>query len=169
MATKKKNLSQVDHSSLPNAVDFRIAIITSEWNSEVTSALQQGCMRILKKAGVKPRNLKLLEVPGTFELPAATGMLLAAHGSNEYDAIICIGCVIQGETRHFDFICSAVATSLAHLGAANAMPVIFGVLTTNTMEQALARAGGKHGNKGVEAAATALQMIALAKKLGSTA
>lgn len=165
MAVKKKNLSQYAQSQLPQGGKYKVAVITSLWNSDVTLSLQKGCLEVLKKAGVKSRNIKMMEVPGTFELPAAAGMLLESRGIDAYDAIICIGCVIQGETRHFDFICNAVSTALAHLGAANGKPIIFGVLTTNNMEQALARAGGQHGNKGIEAAITALQMIKLAKSL----
>lgn len=157
MAVKKKDLSDIG-TTLPSASDIKFAIVVSEWNTEVTHALLQGAVETLVDNGASEKGIAIVHVPGSFELPAAAEMLAA---KNIYDAIICLGCVIQGETRHFDFISQAVANGVMHVGLKHAMPVIFGVLTTDTMEQALARSGGKHGNKGVEAAAAAISMATI--------
>lgn len=161
MTEKKKNLSDVGHV-LQTAAKMRFAIAVSQWNSEVTYALRDGALSTLLENGANSNDIEVFEVPGSFELSAAAEMLAQTR---RFDAVICLGCVIQGETRHFDFICNAVANGIAQVGIKHAMPVIFGVLTTNTMQQALDRSGGKHGNKGIEAAATAISMVALNQSL----
>ncbi len=158
MSSSLKNLSSYG-STLPNAKKFRFGIVVSEWNSAITEAMYEGAIEILSKAGADKKNITRITVPGSFEL--TRGAQLLASAKKKPDAIICIGCVIKGETPHFDFICQAVAYGLTQTGLMYELPVIFGVLTTNTLEQAQARSGGKHGNKGVEAAVTALRMAAL--------
>ncbi len=153
---KKKNLSDISVPKTNNA-NFKIGIIVSRWNEQVTGALKEGAMQTLLEAGVARQNILDFEVPGSFELPSAAAMLLDAN--EDVDAVICLGCIIQGETRHFEFIAQAVANGIAKVGIEYTVPVIFGVLTCNTAEQADDRSGGKHGNKGVEAAASCLQML----------
>lgn len=153
---KKKNLSDISVPKTNNA-NFKIGIIVSRWNEQVTGALKEGAMQTLLEAGVARQNILDFEVPGSFELPSAAAMLLDAN--EDVDAVICLGCIIQGETRHFEFIAQAVADGIAKVGIEYTVPVIFGVLTCNTAEQAADRSGGKHGNKGVEAAASCLQML----------
>lgn len=140
------------------------AIVVSEWNSEVTTKLLDGAISTLIKSGCSPENITVKWVPGTFELPLAAQYFIEL---TTVDAIITLGCVIQGETKHFDFICQSTAQSLQNIAIREAVPVIFGILTTNDMQQALDRAGGKQGNKGDEAAATAVKMVALARELES--
>ncbi len=135
---------------------LRIAVITAEWNSEITSSLKKRCIDTLVENGIQQRNIIEVSVPGAFELSTAAAVL-AAH--KHIDAVICLGCVIQGETRHFDFICDAVANGITSVGISYLKPVIFGVLTTNNQEQALARAGSDNANKGFEAAVSALKML----------
>lgn len=155
---KKVNLSDYDPSSIPSGHGMRIGIVAAEWNPQVTDAMLQGAYDTLAAHGVE--EIHVAHVPGTYELTLGCKMLLE---SQRLDAVIGIGCVVQGETRHFDFICQAVAQGFTNLSLQANRPVIFSVLTTNTMEQALDRAGGKHGNKGVEGAVTALKMVALQK------
>lgn len=155
MFEKKKDLSQFS-SPLPSAADMKFGIVVSEWNEQVTGELLKGAVRTLKSAGCQEHNILVKYVPGTFELP------LGAQFFAEYtdvDAVIALGCVVQGETRHFDFICSGATQGIMQLQITWNMPIAFGVLTTNDMQQALDRAGGKHGNKGDEAAATAIRMV----------
>lgn len=149
---------------MPDASNVAIGIVVSEWNSEVTGPLLAGALDTLVKHGVNPENIWVENVPGTFELPLGA-KYFAEDG--DVDAVICIGCVIQGETPHFDFVCDAAANGIMRVGLDYGIPVIFGVLTTLTQEQALDRAGGKHGNKGIEAAVTALRMIRLGDELAS--
>jgi len=158
MAAKQKNLSSSADQSLPGGSDLYFAIVVSDWNSEITDALYKGAMKTLKANGVEENNIITVRVPGSYELPQAAAMLAETQSLN---AIICIGCVIQGETRHFEFISQAVAQNCMKVALDHFTPVIFGVLTTDTFEQAKDRAGGKHGNKGVEAAAAALRMAEL--------
>ena len=153
---KKTNLSDYDATTVPDGSSCRIGVIAAEWNPDVTDALLKGAVDTLKEHGVKEENLLVRRVPGTFELSSAADMML--HWNN-LDAVICIGCVIQGETRHFEFICQAVSQGITNVALQHGRPVIFSVLTCDTMQQALDRAGGKHGNKGVEGAITALKMI----------
>ena len=149
--------------SLPDGSSYKIGIVVSQWNTDITSALLEGAKSTLTKAGVLEENIEVLNVPGSFELPWGARQLMKP---GKKDAIICLGCIIQGETKHDEYIATAVANGLMQLGLMSGLPVIFGVLTTNTEEQALERAGGKHGNKGAEAAATALQMALI--KSGNT-
>jgi 6,7-dimethyl-8-ribityllumazine synthase len=141
---------------------MRFGIVVSEWNPEITNALYQGAFDTLTKYGAKPNNIVREYVPGSFELTLGAQLMAMRH---EFDAVICLGCVIQGETRHFDFICQAVAQGITNLNIEYNLPIIFGVLTPDTMQQAIDRAGGKHGNKGDEAAVTAIKMVALQRKL----
>lgn len=143
---------------------MRFGIVVSEWNTEITEALYEGAKSSLVKFGAKEGDIVRRNVPGSYEL--TLGAQLMAE-RKEFDAIICIGVVIQGETKHFDFICDAVAQGLTNLNIKYNLPVIFGVLTPNTMQQALDRAGGVHGNKGDEAAITAIKMAALKRELES--
>lgn len=156
MATGHKNLSSFDKKLVPNMASKRIGIVCSEWNETVTGALLNGAMDTLNEIGIQKKDIQISYVPGTFELPLGAQRLAQL---NDLDAIICLGCVIQGETRHFDFICQAAADGIMRVGLQYDKPVVFGVLTTDTQQQALDRCGGKHGNKGVEAALTAIKML----------
>ncbi|MBP1629461.1 MAG: 6,7-dimethyl-8-ribityllumazine synthase [Bacteroidetes bacterium] len=158
MATALKNLSSYNQDEVPSGEDGIFGIVISEWNTEVTSALLDGAVKTLLDNGVEEKDIYIQYVPGSFELPFGAAKLL---DKKRFDAVICLGCVIQGETRHFDFICQAVANGIMEVSLEKEIPVIFGVLTTNSQEQALDRCGGKHGNKGVEAAITALKMTSL--------
>lgn len=158
MATKLKNLSKHNVDEMPSAKGMKFGIIVSEWNSEITESMAKAAQDTLIKYGALKINIIKKNVPGSFEL--IFGAQLLADYRN-VDAVLCIGCVIQGETRHFDFICHAVASGITQLNIDFGIPFIFGVLTTNTLLQAKERAGGKHGNKGVEAAVTAIKMVAL--------
>lgn len=152
MASRDASPSLVN---LPDGSSFKIGIVVSQWNADITNALLEGAQDTLLKAGVQSDNIEILYVPGAFELPWGARQIMKP---GKRDAVICLGCIIQGETRHDEYIASAVASGIMQLGLMSGVPVIFGVLTTNTEEQAKDRAGGKHGNKGSEAAAAALQM-----------
>lgn len=158
MATSLKNLSEYNQEKLPNGADFRIGIVVSEWNDHITSKLLEGAQETLVKAGVKEENTTVHVVPGAFELPLAAQWLFE---NNSVDAVIAIGVVIQGETRHFDFVCSGTTQGIVDVTLKYNKPVGFCLLTDNTEQQSIDRAGGKHGNKGVEAAVTVLRMLAL--------
>ena len=158
MATENKNLSVYDKAMIPNAKDFRFGIVVSEWNETITQALKDGAVQALEDNGVEASNIIVWDVPGTFELPFGCKHMVE---SQDVDAVIAIGSVIQGETKHFDFVCSAAAHGVKDLNVHGDVPVIFCVLTDNTMQQAIDRSGGKHGNKGVEAAIAAIKMAAL--------
>ncbi|MES2829558.1 MAG: 6,7-dimethyl-8-ribityllumazine synthase [Bacteroidota bacterium] len=160
MATHLKNLSDFSHTTIPNGADYKIAIAVAEWNAEITGALYKGAFDTLVANGVTEANIISVAVPGSFELTSAADILLKKHAG--LDAVICLGCVIQGDTKHFDFICDAVANGITHVSVKYSKPVIFGVLTTNDQQQAIDRAGGKLGNKGDEAAITAIKMAQLA-------
>ena len=161
MATENKNLSQYDKNIIPNAESLRFGIITSQWNEQITYGMRNGAIETLKDCGAIDDNILLWEVPGSFELVHAAKRML---DTNEVDAIIVIGCVIQGETRHFDFVCQGVTQGIAQLNAEQSkVPIIFCVLTDNTFQQSLDRSGGKLGNKGVEAAITAIKIAVLGK------
>lgn len=162
MATELKNLSAYSPADVPSGKGKRIAIVVAEWNPEITHALRDGAIATLQKHGVAKSGIQVINVPGTFEL--TLGALLAGK-PKAIDAVICLGCVIQGDTRHFDFICQGVTYGITELNISLEKPVVFGVLTTNNLQQAKDRSGGKHGNKGDEAAVTALKMIALKNKL----
>jgi 6,7-dimethyl-8-ribityllumazine synthase len=150
-------------TSLPDGTSFKFGIVVSQWNSDITGALLKGAKDTLLKANVREENIEILSVPGSFELPWGVRQLMKA---DKKDAIICLGCIIQGETKHDEYIASAVSNGIMQLSIMSGLPVIFGVLTTHTPEQAKERAGGIHGNKGSEAAATALQMAKI--KRGET-
>jgi 6,7-dimethyl-8-ribityllumazine synthase len=161
LATALKNLSDFSNTEIPSAKGLKFAIVVAEWNAEITGALAQGAFDTLLNNGASAENISVKYVPGTFELP------LGAQYSLEFekpDAVICLGCVIQGDTRHFDFICDAASRGIMDLNLKYNKPVIFGVLTPNTFEQAKDRAGGKHGNKGDEAAVTAIKMASLKRE-----
>jgi 6,7-dimethyl-8-ribityllumazine synthase len=158
MSTQNKNLSQTNIEPNKAFQKLKIGIVVSEWNEGITEALLDGALELLLATGVKPKNITTIRVPGTFELPLGAQWLAK---DVKLDAIIALGCVIQGETRHFDFICDAAAHGIMQVGLDFDLPVAFGVLTTNTMEQAQERSGGKHGNKGTEAAETVLRMCRL--------
>ncbi len=166
MASAQKNLSVYDDSTLPSAENMSFGIVVAEWNAEITHALYEGCFETLLKHGAKEDNIKTIQVPGSFELPAGARLLASQH---KLDAIICLGCVIKGETKHDEYISNAVATGLMNLSIASGQPFIFGVLTPNNQEQALERAGGIHGNKGIEAAVSAIRMAALREGLTTKA
>jgi 6,7-dimethyl-8-ribityllumazine synthase len=163
MSSQLKNLSDFSHTEVPSGEKFKIAIIAAEWNAKITNSLYQGAFDTLIKNGVTEDNIVVMQVPGTFELSAAAEILLTKNVS--IDAVICLGCVIQGETKHFDFICDAVANGITNVSVKHSKPVIFGVLTPNNEQQALDRAGGKHGNKGDEAAITAIKMAHFSAKI----
>jgi len=155
MSSKDKNLSEFEFP-IPSKPNAKIGIAVSEWNKEVTFALLEGAMQVLTEANIATDNVIVKSVPGSFELILASQKLAQ---QSDIDAVLTLGCVIQGETLHFDFICDAVANLIANVNLKYDKPVIFGVLTTDNQQQALDRAGGKHGNKGREAAYTALRML----------
>lgn len=158
MATTLKSLSDFSHVEIPSGKAYRFGIVVAQWNAAVTRPLYDGACSALLKNGVLEENITSIQVPGSFELTSAADILLS---SKDVDAVICLGCVIQGETPHFTFICNAVANGVTNVSIKHNKPVIFGVLTTDTLQQALDRAGGKHGNKGEEAAVTAIMMAEL--------
>ena len=164
MSTQLKNLSDFSNTNIPSAEQFKFGIVVAEWNAVITDSLYQGALQSLFAAGALDENIFTYAVPGSFELTSGADLLLK---NGKLDAVICLGCVIQGETRHFDFICNAVANGISNVAIKYSKPVIFGVLTTNDQQQAVDRAGGKHGNKGVEAAVTAIKMAYLAETLKS--
>ena len=156
------NLSDHVNHEVPDAKGMKFGIVYAEWNPEVTLPLKNGAVETLLKYGVQREDLRIEAVPGTFELTLG-GQLIAEN--TDVDAVILLGCVIQGETRHFDFICQGVTYGTTKLNLEYGIPFIFGVLTTANLRQALDRAGGRLGNKGDEAAYTAIKMVALSKKL----
>ncbi|MCQ2973465.1 MAG: 6,7-dimethyl-8-ribityllumazine synthase [Bacteroidales bacterium] len=162
MASSLKNLSDFGNMEIPNGSDMKIGIVVAQWNKEITDALFQGAKQTLLKHEVKEDNIISISVPGTFELTLGAQNLLEY---TDVDAVIVLGCVIQGDTRHFDFICQSVTQGVTDLNIKYNQPVIFGVLTTNNLEQAQERCGGKLGNKGDEAAVTAIQMVYTQKQL----
>lgn len=160
MATENKNLSEYDKTTIPDASKFRFGIVVSEWNDSITEALYQGAYDALIDNGVLPNNIVRWDVPGSFEL---------IYGSKKMqeqmvNAVIAIGSVIQGETKHFDFVCEAVSQGIKDLNVTRETPVIFCLLTDNTLQQAQDRSGGKHGNKGTEAAIAAIKMAELRRR-----
>lgn len=161
MATEGNNLSKYDKEAVPNAEEFRFGIVVSEWNPEITESLFSGASETLLEHGVIPRKILRWNVPGSFEL--VYGCKKMQESYDMLDAIIAIGSVIQGDTKHFDFVCQAVSQGIKDLNVGHDIPVIFCVLTDNDLQQAKARAGGKHGNKGTEAAIAAIKMAKLRK------
>ena len=156
MASSQKNLSDIRLNRDFDISKFKFGIVVSEWNEQVTELLYSGAYQTLINAGALRNNIERMDVPGTFELSLG-GQWMAKR--KEVEAVICLGCVIQGETRHFDFICDAVANGITHVSLKYNKPIIFGVLTTKHIKQALDRSGGKHGNKGDEAASAAIKML----------
>ena len=156
------NLSDYKPLQINDAGSFRIGIVVSEWNDFVTHNLRDGALEVLKTEGVKDENIKIFSFPGAFELNYASMQLCKER---KFDAVIAIGCVIRGETPHFDYVCSAVAQGIKDCNILTDVPTIFCLLTDDNNEQSIARSGGSLGNKGVEAAVTALQMIDFKKKL----
>ena len=161
MATANKNLSHYDKSTIPNAKDFRFGIVVSEWNPTITEGLFNGAFKSLKDCGAINDNIVRWNVPGSFEL--IYGCKRMQQNYDMLDAIIAIGSVIQGETKHFDFVCEAVAQGIKDLNIQNDIPIIFCVLTDTNLQQAIDRSGGKHGNKGTEAAIAAIKLAQLRK------
>lgn len=162
MATALKNLSEYEAFELKGAGKYRIGIVTAEWNEHITSALEQGALDLLRLQGIQAKHVKVVSVPGSYELPLAAQWL---HKSFKADAVIALGCLIKGETPHFEYISEAVAHGLMELNLKHNIPVAFGVITVLTEQQALDRAGGIHGNKGTEAAVTVLRMLQLKEGL----
>jgi 6,7-dimethyl-8-ribityllumazine synthase len=160
MATANHNLSNYDKNTIPYAKDFRFGIVVSEWNDTVTNGLLKGAMDALLDCGAQEKNIIKWDVPGSFELIYGSKKMTEQH----VDVVIAIGCVIQGETKHFDFVCEGVTHGIKELNLASGTPVIFCVLTDNTMQQSIDRSGGKHGNKGTEAGIAAIKMAELRKK-----
>jgi len=160
MTKKNTNLSHFNKEEVPNAKGLSFGIVVSEWNGNITEGLYKGATDALIKCGANANDIVRYVVPGSYEL--VFGAKIAAK--NKPDAIICLGSVIQGETKHFDFVCNAVALGIKDLNISLDIPVVFGVLTDNTMEQAKNRSGGEFGNKGVEAAITAIKMATLNMK-----
>ena len=157
MATQNNNLSDYNKDSLPDVSNLRFGIVVSQWNDDITDGLFKGAYETLLDCGISSDNILKLEVPGSFELIYRSKILYKKN----CDAIICLGSVIQGETKHFDYVCQGVTNGIKDLNITLDIPVIFGVLTDNTKEQAINRSGGIHGNKGVEAAITAIKMAYL--------
>lgn len=156
MATAYHNLSDYDFNSVPDASGMRFGIVVSEWNDRITGALLEGAVRTLKRHGVKDENILVYTVPGSFELTFGSAQLVK---SGKVDAVIALGCVIRGETPHFDYVCGGATQGITHLNATQDVPVIYGLVTTNNMQQAEDRAGGKLGNKGDECAIAAIKMV----------
>ena len=161
MSTKDHNLSDYDIKSVPDAKGMKIGIVVSEWNENVTGALLAGAKNTLLKLAVEADDIHVETVPGSFELIYGSQLMVKTG----VDAVIAIGCVIRGDTPHFDYICEGTTYGLARLNATQHIPVIYGLITTNDMQQALDRCGGKMGNKGDECAVTAIKMIAVSRKL----
>ncbi|MGC1472648.1 MAG: 6,7-dimethyl-8-ribityllumazine synthase [Psychroserpens sp.] len=157
MATANHNLSNYDKTTIPNAKDFRFGIVVSEWNDKITNGLYKGAYDALIDCGATTDHIIKWDVPGSFELIYGSKKMI----EYQVDVVIAIGCVIQGETKHFDFVCEAVTHGIKELNLKSDTPVIFCVLTDNTMQQSIDRSGGIHGNKGIEAAIAAIKMADL--------
>lgn len=155
MATQLHNLSDYDPTTVPSASDMCFGIVVSDWNSEITNALLEGAVSTLEKFGAQPENIHIKHVPGSFELVYGAHQMTL---NDSFDAIIILGSVIRGETPHFDYICQGVTFGISRLNAISERPVIFGLLTTNDLQQAKDRSGGKLGNKGCECAVDAIKM-----------
>ena len=156
------DLSAYNPNTVPSAKGMRFGIVVSDWNNEITWSLLKAAVDTLKKHGTIEQNIVVKHVPGSFELPLG-GQFIAEY--DDVDAVICLGCVIQGETPHFTYVCQGVSNGISSLSLEYNIPFIFGVLTTDTLQQAVDRAGGKHGNKGDEAAITAIKMAALQSEM----
>ena len=161
MATENTNLSNYDTTKLPDATHLRFGIVVSEWNPDITEGLLKGALETFLDCGVQESNIKTIHVPGSFELIYGAKKMQQQH----VDAVIAIGSVIKGETQHFDFVCDGVTQGIKDLNVLNEVPVVFCVLTDNNLQQSIDRSGGAHGNKGVEAAITAIKMAHLSHTL----
>lgn len=155
MATALRNLSSYDATKVPDASNMCFGIVVSEWNPEITGALLEGAVNTLERYGAIPENIHIKTVPGSFELIYGAHQMVLNGG---YDALIVLGSVIKGDTPHFDYICQGVTTGIARLNTTSEIPIIYGLLTTDNLQQALDRAGGKLGNKGDECAVDAIKM-----------
>jgi 6,7-dimethyl-8-ribityllumazine synthase len=166
MATANKNLSDVnvdiDLKQMSLARTLKVTLVVAKWNKEITSSLKDGAVAALLQLGLYKRNITVIHVPGSFELPYAASQVIS---NKEVDAVICIGSVIKGETSHFDYVCQGVTYGIQELNVRGDVPVIFCVLTDNNLQQSKDRSGGKHGNKGVEAAVTAVEMVQMKRDL----
>lgn len=162
MATELRGRTSYDDRKIPDAGRMKFGIVVSEWNHKITYSMRDGAFNTLVRHGALKDNIRIIHVPGSFEL--TLGAKLLAESGN-YDAVISIGCIIQGETRHFDFICQSVTQGITQLNLSVGIPVVFCVLTTHNQKQAEERAGGKYGNKGDEAAVTAIRMVAVRTEL----
>lgn len=162
MATVNNNLSDYDINSIPDASEMVFGIVVSEWNEKITKGLLDGAYSTLLKHGATEENISVKFVPGAFELPLGAQTFFE---KTNVDAVICLGSVIQGETKHFDFVCEGAALGIKDVALKYNKPAIFGVLTDNTEQQAIDRSGGKHGNKGDEAAVTAIKMVSFRETL----
>ena len=156
------NLSEYKELNISNIEAFKVAIVVAEWNTFITENLLKGCEETLLKEGVKQENIKIVRVPGAFELSYASMQLCK---SQKYDAVVAIGCVIRGETAHFDFVCTGVTQGITLCNTQTDTPTIFCLLTDDHKEQSIARSGGSLGNKGIEAGVTALKMIDLRRQM----
>jgi 6,7-dimethyl-8-ribityllumazine synthase len=161
MATENKNLSNYDKNTIPSAKDFRFGIVVSEWNDKITNGLYAGAEAALLDCGALPENIIRWDVPGSFELVYGSKRMI---DTQKPDVVIAIGCVIKGETMHFEFVCEGVTQGIKDLNIQTNVPVIFCLLTDNTEQQSIDRSGGKHGNKGIEAAIAAIKMADLRQK-----
>ncbi len=155
MATELHHLSDYNEQTVPDASNMCFGIVVAEWNSEITNALLAGCVATLEKHGALPENIHVKSVPGSFELIYGAHQMSRNDG---YDAIIILGSVIRGDTPHFDYICEGVTYGIARLNATSDIPVVYGLLTTNDLQQAKERSGGRLGNKGDECAVVAIKM-----------
>ena len=160
MASSLKNLSDYDPKKVPSAETMRFCIVVSEWNNNITDELLNGAVESLVKHGAKTGNIEIMHVPGSFELIAGARIMVRKHNP---DAVICLGSVIRGDTPHFDYVCAGTTHGIAQLNIEYDIPFIFGLLTTDNLQQALDRCGGRLGNKGTECAITAIKMVALNK------
>ena len=164
MSSQDKNLSDLNYDLSGDASELKISIVHSEWNEEITHRLLSGCLQALQNMGIEDKNITSISVPGSFELPLGAQMLIE-NTDPKPNAVICLGCVIRGETSHFDFVSQSVAAGVKDVALKFSIPVVFGVLTDDNKTQSLDRSGGQHGNKGEESAVTAVRMALLQRKL----
>tara|TARA_B100001287_G_scaffold38285_1_gene27583 strand:- start:6089 stop:6604 length:516 start_codon:yes stop_codon:yes gene_type:complete len=165
MATKGKDLSVIESVTLSNSEKVKVGLVVSKWNNKITERLKEGAVNTLISSGIMEDNIKIHYVPGTFELPLGAQFLL---DKNTVDGVICIGCVIQGETKHFDYVCQGATNGIMSIGLRFNKPATFCVLTDQNEQQSIDRSGGKHGNKGVECAISCLKMIELKQTMNSS-
>lgn len=164
MSSQDKSLSDLNYPTDAESSDLRIALICSEWNKDITERMLKGALEALERMQVSDKNIRVVHVPGSFELPLGAQIFIEETEPSP-NAVICLGCVIRGETSHFEYVSSTVAQGIKDVGLKYNIPVIFGVLTDDNKEQSLARSGGALGNKGEEAAVTAVRMALLQRKL----